>query len=124
MRKMALYLMVAGVVFVFSGCGEKKADENKPIGQVTAEAEKMSVGELRAMALKYKDAITGKKPEVDKMMAKLQGIPADKMLSEETTTFKAEVERLNKSIAALKERMDIYYNKLKEKGGDLSGLEI
>ncbi len=123
MRKMVLYLLVAAVVLVFSGCS-KKADENKPISQVQTEAEKMSAGELKATVLKYKDAIAAKKPEVEKMMAKLKDIPVDKLLGEEAATLKADAEKLNKSIAALKERMDIYYNKLKEKGGDLSGLSI
>jgi hypothetical protein len=31
---------------------------------------------------------------------------------------------LNKSVSALKDRFQVYYDKLKEKGGDISGLNI
>jgi len=51
-----------------AGCG-KKADEDKPIGEVKAEADKMSIDELRDIALKYKDAILAKQSEIDKVVA-------------------------------------------------------
>ena len=108
---------------VFCGCG-KKADENKPIGEVKAEAEKMSVEKLRSMAMTYKDAITAKKGEVEKLASKLKDIPLTQMLSDEAKGLKADIDGLNKSVSALKERFEVYYNKLKEKGGNLSGLEI
>lgn len=105
------------------GCG-KKADENKPIGEVKAEAEKMSVEKLRSMAMTYKEAITAKKDEVGKLASKLKGIPLTKMMSDEAKGLKADIDGLNKSASALKERFEVYYKKLKEKGGNLSGLEI
>ena len=105
------------------GCG-KKADENKPVGEVKAEAEKMSVEKLRSMAMTYKDAITAKKGEVEKLASKLKDIPLTKMLGDEAKGLKADIDGLNKSVSALKERFEVYYDKLKEKGGNLSGLEI
>ena len=103
------------------GCG-KKADENKPVGEVKAEAEKMSVEKLRSMAMTYKDAITAKKGEVEKLASKLKDIPLTKMLGDEAKGLKADIDGLNKSVSALKDRFEVYYNKLKEKGGNLSGL--
>ena len=38
--------------------------------------------------------------------------------------LKTEMDNINKSVSALKERLQIYLDKLKEKGGDLSGLQI
>ncbi len=105
------------------GCG-KKADESKPLNEVKAEAEKMSVEKLRSMALTYKDAIMAKKGEVDKVAGKLKDIPVAKMLGDEARELKTEIEALNKSVSALKERFQVYYDKLKEKGGDSSGLEL
>ena len=105
------------------GCG-KKADENKPIGEVKAEAEKMSIEKLRSMAMTYKEAITAKKDEVGKLASKLKDIPLTKMMGDEAKGLKADIDGLNKSVSALKERFEVYYNKLKEKGGNLSGLEI
>ena len=106
-----------------NGCG-KKADESKPLNEVKAEAEKMSVEKLRSMALTYKDAITAKKSEVEKVAGKLKDIPVAKMLGDEAKELKTEIEVLNKSVSALKERLQVYYGKLKEKGGNLSGLEL
>lgn len=103
------------------GCG-KSADENKPVADVKAEAETMSVEKLRSMAMTYKDAITAKKGDVEKVAAKLKDIPLTKMMGDEAKNLKADIEELNKSVSALKERFEVYYDKLKEKGGDLSGL--
>ena len=109
--------------FALFGCG-KKADESKPLNEVKAEAEKMSVEKLRSMALTYKDAIMAKKSEVEKVAGKLKDIPVAKMLGDEARELKTEIEALNKSVSDLKERFQIYYGKLKEKGGNLSGLEL
>lgn len=105
------------------GCG-KSADENKPVADVKAEAETMSVEKLRSMAMTYKEAITAQKDDVEKLVSKLKDIPLTKMMSDETKGLKADIETLNKSASALKERFQVYYGKLKEKGGNLSGLEL
>ncbi len=105
------------------GCG-KKADESKSISDVKAEAEQMSVEKLKSMAMEYQEAITAKKGEVEKLAAKLKDIPLTDLMSEEAKGLKADVDALNKSMSALQERFTVYYNALKEKGGDLSGLKI
>ena len=105
------------------GCGSK-ADENKPISEVKAEAETMTVEKLKATAMTYKKAIEDKKPELDKITAKLKEIPLTELMGDEAKGLKGDIDELNKSVSALKERFEVYYNKLKEKGGDLSGLNI
>jgi uncharacterized coiled-coil DUF342 family protein len=124
--KEAKYILFCALVLcslVLFGCG-KKADESKPIGEVKAEAEQMDLKQLKAMATKYKEAILAKQPEIKKLTDKLKEIPVTKMLGEEAKEIKAEIDALNKSVSALKERFQVYYDKLKEQGGDLSGLEI
>ena len=121
-RKVAFCLLV-GCLLVLGGCG-KKADESKPLSEVKAEAETMSVEKLRSMAVTYKDAITAKKGEIEKVADKLKDIPVAKMLGDEAKGLKTEVDALTKSVSALKERFQVYYDKLKEKGGDLSGLTL
>ena len=118
-----LFYLLVLISLALYGCG-KKADENKPIGEVKVEAEKMSIEKLRSMAMTYKEAITAKKGEAEKIATKLKDIPIAKMLSDEAKALKADIDQLNKSVSSLKERFEVYYNKLKEKGGDLSGLEI
>ena len=110
-------------LLVISGCG-KKADENKPISEVQAEAAKMNVEQLRQMATSYKTALASRQAEVDKLVTKLKEIPVTQMLGEESKKLKGDIDNLTKSTSALQERFGIYYNALKEKGGNLAGLEV
>ncbi len=122
-RNVTFYCLLALCFVALFGCG-KKADENKPLSEVKAEADKMSADKLRSMAMAYKDAISAKKGEVEKVASKLKGIPVTKMLEDEAKGLKSDIEILNKSVSALKERFQVYYNKLEEKSGDTSGLQI
>ncbi len=117
-----LFLLVMCSVTITS-CG-KKADETKPISEVKAEAAKMDAAQLRAKAIEYKDAIVAKKGELDKLAAKLKEIPVAEIMGDEAKGLKADIENLEKSMSALKERFDVYYGKLEEVKGDLSGLQI
>ena len=108
---------------VLLGCG-KKADESKPISEVKAEAKQMDIGELISIAIKYKKAILAKEPELKKLTDQLKDLPIAKKLGTEGKEITAELDAINKSVLALKERFRVYYNKLKEKGGDLSGLQL
>jgi hypothetical protein len=126
MKRIGIGLFVCVAICIaigFAGCAGK-ADENKPLSDVQADAQKMDVEQLKAMATKYKDAITAKKAEVDKVMAKIKEVPIADAMGKEAGALKEEVDALSKSVKALKERFDIYYNKLVEKGADVSGLGI
>jgi hypothetical protein len=120
-RNAILYCLLALCPFAILGCG-KKADEDKPLSEVKTEAEKMDTDGLREMALAYKEAVEAKKSEIEKLTVKLKDIPVTEMLGAEAKALKADIENLNKSISALKERYEVYYQKLKAEGGDLSGL--
>ncbi|MDT8299896.1 MAG: hypothetical protein RQ760_00335 [Sedimentisphaerales bacterium] len=122
-RNAVICCLVALCLFAILGCG-KKADENKPISEVKAEAEKMDADGLRAMAMAYKEAIAAKSGDLEKLTAKLKDIPVTEMLGAEAKSLKADVENLEKSVSALKERFEVYYQKLKDTGGDISGLQL
>lgn len=102
---------------------EVKADESMPVSEVKTEAETMDTAQLRAAALAYKETIVAKKAELEKLAAQLKEIPVTDLLGEKAKQLKTDVDNLTKSIDALKERFDIFYAKLKEKSGDLSGLQ-
>ena len=123
LRNITLYCLLALLAAAMLGCGSK-ADEDKPISDVKAEAEKMNVDKLRDMAMAYKDAIVAKKADVAKITAKLKEIPLTEKFGEEAKGLTAEISDLNKSFSALKDRFQVYYDKLKAKDGDLSGLKI
>ncbi len=122
-RNAVLCCLIALCLFAILGCG-KKADENKPISEVKAEAEKMDTDGLRAMAMVYQKSIAAKNSEVEKLTATLKDIPVTEMLGDKAKELKADIDNLNKSLSALKERFEVYYQKLKEQGGDLSGLQV
>lgn len=123
MKKAVLLTLITVLAFGILGCGKKgsSVDPDKPMSEVNAEAGKMDIEQLKATALKYKDAIFAKRKEIEALAAKVK--PTD-LLSNEAKEIKAEIDDLNKALNALKERFEVYYNKLKEKGGDVSGLEI
>ena len=122
-RNAALWPLLVLVSLAVLGCGQK-ADEAKPMSEVKAEAEQMDTGELRAMAMRYKEALTTKKGELDKITAKLKEIPLAEKLGEDAKGLSADIENLNKSISALKERFDVYYQELQKKDGDTSDLQL
>jgi len=119
--KTLMCILVAALLASVAGCGSK-TDESKPIAEVKAEAEKMDIAQLRSMAMQYKDAVVEKKAQVEKLTGDLKNIPLAKMLGEEAKSIKSEIDTVTKSLSALNERLNVYYGKLKEKGGDLSGL--
>jgi uncharacterized lipoprotein YehR (DUF1307 family) len=123
LKTITLSCIVALLAVSLAGCG-KKADENKPMDQVKAEADKMDVSQLKAMATKYKDAIVAKQDDVKKLMAKLKEVPVTEMMGKEASGLKADIDSLNKSIGNLKARFEVYYDKLKAKGGNTSGLNL
>jgi hypothetical protein len=97
-------------------------DAEKPMAEVQAQADKMSVTDLKATALQYQQALTAKGADLQKITAQVKQLPITEALGEKAKALKTEAEKLQSSTKALMERFQVYYNKLKEKGGDLSGL--
>jgi len=83
----------------------------------------MSTEELRVIALKYKEAVTAKSEEMNEITSNLPAAMADGNLNDKLSELKPKIEGIRNSMTALKARYDVYYQKLKEKGGDVSGLE-
>lgn len=100
------------------------ADLQKSVAEVKAKAEAMSVENLKATALQYKDAILAKQADLEKLTAKIKDIPLTQALSQEATTLKTEFQNLQTSTKALKDRFQVYYDTLKQKGADLSNLNL
>ena len=125
-RHAALWSLLVLCSLIVLGCGNGggEADETKPISEVKAEAEKMDTSQLRSMAETYKKAIVAKQADIEKVTAKLKEIPLTSMMGEEAKALKADIANLNNSITALKERFEVYYEKLKAAGGDLTGLQL
>ena len=84
----------------------------------------MKTSQLKAMAMKYKDAIAAKKDKLGKIMEKFQAIPATEKSGKDATGVTQDSEALLNSIKALQARFQVYYDKLKAQGGDVSQLNI
>jgi len=140
-RNEILSCLLAFLFLTAIGCGKKTdedepasatraeitaetVDPEKPVSEVQAEAETMSVEDLKAMALKYKEAILAKQGEMEKLTAKVKEIPIAEALGQEAQSLKTDLKDLESVLTALKEHFAVYYDTLKEKGGDLSGLEL
>lgn len=94
----------------------------KAISDIKAEAKKLNAEQLKTIAKKYKDAIGAKESELNELMVKMKDAPVTQMLEKEGQALMEEIESLSKAIAALNERFAVYYNNIKELGGDVSGL--
>jgi hypothetical protein len=144
-------VLIAGCLLSFAGC-KKKADETKPaapaadvktnaakttteqpkaaaietipVADVKAEAGKMNLEQLKTKATEYKDLIVSKKATLATLTAKLKEIPLTQQMDPEAKGLQANIATLSKSVSALTERFQVYYNKYKEMGGDVSKLGI
>ncbi len=116
-------LSVVGIALSLAACGGQ-ADENKPMSEVQEEAQSMDAGQLRDMALAYKNAIQAKAGDIDDLTAQIKKIPPLELMGEEAKQLKQEVDTITQSVDALKDRFKVYYDKLKEMDGDLSGLDL
>lgn len=110
-------------LLIVCGCG-KNADTTTPVAEVKAAAEKMDVAKLRDMAMTYKEAITAKAEQIKAEGLKLKDIPLTEMMGGKAKELNATIDELTKTVEALKERLNIYLDELKKKGGDLTGLQI
>ncbi len=130
MRKVVLAISLLMCVLLVQSCGKKggsgsqKADENKSVAEIKAEAAKMDVEQLRSLALKYKDALMAKQDEIKKFTDTLAKIPITEKLGKEAQALTADISNLSKSVNALKERFQIYYDEIKKKGGELKDLTL
>jgi len=116
--------------------GPKQLDTTRPLSEVRAEAEKMDAAQLRALALEYSQAFKAKTAEGEKLAAELIKLAMtdaaaekteainDKVAAEKTNAIKDKVAAVNAEANALGERLKIYLETLKAKGGDTSGLEM
>ena len=105
------------------GCSKKEEEAESPepsfYVKVKTEAEQKDPNELRTEATQYKEEMAALKLELEKLRTKLQTVPFEEILEEDTKRL----EELNKSITTLKKRYDIYLQELREKGEDTSGLQ-
>lgn len=99
-------------------------DETRPLREIRAEAADLNDASLRAAAMGYKEQIIAKQDELADLRGKFPKVPGVEEFGEEPWTPEAEISGLTRSISALTERHQIYFDLLKARGGNLSGLGL
>ncbi len=104
----ALALLAGGFLI---GCGEK-VDENRPVGEIQQEAEKLDAAALQKKIDAYKAAIATKEAELKKAIDEMKKIPLGEIASEKSKELAANVDRLTKSLDNLKDGLTAYVEAL------------
>jgi len=116
---MKLYGWLAGLVMVamLAGCGGSKSsiDENKPVSQVAADAQKMTQADLQKMVDVYNAAIAEKGKELEALTAKVKEIPLTELMGEKAKALKTDVSKITTSMGKLKDQMAVYAKELAAK---------
>ena len=128
-----LLSLLAVCCLVVFGCGKKEGndgasptnagtDQSNSVSKTKVDADKMDVEQLRAAALKCKADAEAKTAETEKLAQELiKALSTDN--ADKRKELNAQMEKLRKSEDALYAQLKAYIEKLKEKGGDMSGLE-
>lgn len=121
MKKTAMvWVSIFVSVILLSGCGAGgKVDANRPIDQIVAESQTMTVADLQNVIKSYQDVIASKKLDIEKIASKLKEIPLAQMLGEDAKKLKADISVITTTVNSLTERMNVYLKELKSKGGTL-----
>jgi len=99
---------------------EISINATRPLTEIKAEAENLNLEQLKATALKYKEAISAKTAELQPLVEKFKQLPLSKKLSTEGLQIKEDIASVSESLDSLKVRYDVYVSKLKGMGVDLS----
>ena len=99
-------------------------EKGRPLGEIRAEAADMNDATLRVAAMGYRDRIFAKRTELSDVMNRYDEFPYTDIFGRETLEPAPNVVDLTSSISALTERHHIYFDLLKARGGDVSGLGL
>ena len=125
-KNVTLWSLLILISLADSGCSKKEEEVDRSDAksafyvEVKKEADQKEPDKLRIEVMKYQEEIIAKKLEVEELKTKLQTVPFEEILVEDAKRL----EELNESISALKTRYDVYLQELRNKGEDLSDLEI
>ena len=114
MKKLFLFAMMCGAMFVLAGCGQQ-ADENKTPAQIQAEVQSMSAADIQAKVEVYQKAIEAKSAELKAEGEKLAKIPLTEQMGDKAKGIQANMGTLKDSISKLTANMNAYAEGLKAK---------
>jgi septal ring factor EnvC (AmiA/AmiB activator) len=110
-----IYAAMLVAILTLVGCGGG-ADTDISVADAKAEASSMTVDDLKAKAMEYKSAIEAKMEDLEPITAKLKEIPLTEQMGDEAKALQADIAALTGDLDALKERLAVYLDALKEQG--------
>ncbi len=99
-----------------------KVDEAKPLRDIEADTAGMPPDEIRRIAEAYRDTILKKRAEAEAAQKDLDGMTPEQKAGAEGRRATKKITGAARSEKALRERLDLYVARLREKGADTSGL--
>jgi len=118
-----LLFAVLALGIALTGCA-KKADTRKPVDQIKAEVQTMSVNDLEAFAKAYAGEIASKKTEVGKIGDQIKALTVSDLMGDKAKNIKDNLSAISGEVEALTVRYQLYADKFREKGGDVSKIQI
>jgi hypothetical protein len=109
---------------VFSIVEQFNADQGKSIPDITAGAKEMAVENLRKMAEKYRDVVAATEQQLKTLKQGYLKLSDDDRKAAIGQITKIGIDDIENRLDIMKERFGVYFNALKEKGGNLTGLDI
>lgn len=114
------------VMLVLVGCGGGGSAETEVSEMTVAEVEQqssgMSVDDLKSKVAEYEKALQAKLADLEPIQEKLKAIPMTEMMGEEAKALQADILKISEDVTALKDRLQVYYDALKEQGVDMKNL--
>lgn len=117
-----LFFFTVAAMFL-AGCG-KKADTTKPVEQIKSEVQNMTVNDLEANAKAYAREIAAKRVVVEKIAQEIKAFSVKDLMGEKANVIKEKISKIDAEVSALTERYQVYFDKYREKGGDISRIQI
>lgn len=114
------------VMLALVGCGGGGGAEAEVSEMTVAEVEQqssgMSVDDLKSKVAEYEKALQAKLADLEPIQEKLKAIPMTEMMGEEAKALQADILKISEDVTALKDRLQVYYDALKEQGVDIKNL--
>jgi len=115
--------VILALMIALTGCA-KKADTRKPVDQIKAEVQTMSVKDLEAFAKAYAGEIASQKTEVEKIGDQIKALTVSDLMGDKAKDIKDKLSAISGEVEALTVRYQVYADKFREKGGDAAKIQI
>lgn len=99
-----------------------EVDLNKTVEAIRQEAATMDLVQLKELALKYKQMLAEKQAAYKPLVEKIANLPLSERLGPESQAMAGEAKTLGDTVKALTERLAVYVEAIKARGGDTAGL--